>query len=274
MSKQRRNLVVVSDLHCGCRMGLCHPDGAKLDDGGSYKPSRLQHKLWKLWDEFWTQWVPTVTQGEAYDVVLNGDLVDGVHHGSVTQVSHNLVDQSRIAMAVIGAIPRKGHLYVVRGTPAHGGESGQTEEGIAKAIGAVPNKEGQYARWELWLEVGKGLVHLLHHVGSTGSNHYESTAVNKELMEAYVEAGRWGDRPPDVVVRSHRHRSMEVRVPSALGYAIACVTPGWQAKTPFAYKIPGARQSQPQFGGLVIRQGDEDLYTRFKVWRLDRPEAE
>jgi len=28
--------------------------------------------------------------------------------------------------------------------------------------------------------------------------------------------------------------------------------------------------SQPQFGGLVIRKGDDELYTRSKVWCLER----
>ena len=28
------NLVVVSDLHCGCRLGLCPEGGAQLDEGG------------------------------------------------------------------------------------------------------------------------------------------------------------------------------------------------------------------------------------------------
>ena len=29
-----RNIIVVSDMHAGCRMGLCPPHGAKLDGGG------------------------------------------------------------------------------------------------------------------------------------------------------------------------------------------------------------------------------------------------
>jgi PTS system nitrogen regulatory IIA component len=42
-----------------------------------------------------------------------------------------------------------------------------------------------------------------------------------ELAEAYTEAGRWRNRPPDVIVRGHRHRHIEIRVPTALGYGIA-----------------------------------------------------
>jgi hypothetical protein len=124
--------------------------------------------------------------------------------------------------------------------------------------------------YELWVRVGKGLIHCLHHIGTTGSTHYESTAILKELAESYTEAGRWRNQPPDVVVRSHRHRHIEVRIPTSLGYGIAFCTAGWQLNTPFAYRIPGARITTPQIGGSLIRQGDSDLYTRHRIWSVDR----
>lgn len=274
------NIIVVSDTHCGCRLGLCPPDGVALDDGGTYLPSNLQLKVWSMWREFWDDWVPRVTKGEPYDLVFNGDGLDGVHHGSTTQVSHNMEDQQAIALACLMDPVAKckqsgGRYYHIRGTEAHVGKSAVEEERLAKALGAVPNDEGQHARWELWKRIGAGkghLCHFLHHIGSTGSSAYESTAVHKELVESFVEAGRWGDEPPQVIVRSHRHRHYEVRIAVGQGYGISTVTPAWQLKTPFVYRIPGARLAQPQFGGVLIRAGDEDgLYTRFKVWRLDRP---
>ena len=48
-----------------------------------------------------------------------------------------------------------------------------------------------------------------------------------------------------------------------------------QGKTPFVWKIPGARQSQPQFGGCVARISDEgEWYIRHWVQSLARPEPE
>jgi len=270
-----RNLIVISDLHCGCRLGLCPPEGVQLDDGGRYSPSEFQCRMWALWQEFWRSWVPMVTRGEPYSVVLNGDAVDGVHHGSVTQVSHNLVDQGEIAYRVLAPVVATAEEYWhIRGTEAHVGKSGQEEERLAKRLGAKPNDSGQHARWELWKHVGDALVHILHHIGTTSSSAYESTAVYKELVEAYVEAGRWGDRPPDVIVRSHRHRYFQTKVPAKNGSAFAVVTPAWQGKTPFTFKLAGARQSQPQFGGICIRQGDEEYFVREMVWKLERPSAE
>jgi hypothetical protein len=51
------------------------------------------------------------------------------------------------------------------------------------------------------------------------------------------------------------------------------VTPCWQGKTPFVWKIPGGRLSTPQFGGIVIRWADE-LFVRPKVWTVDRSKTE
>jgi hypothetical protein len=272
-----RNAIVISDLHCGCQLGLCPPE-VKFDSGGGYTQTALQQKLWNWWMEFWEDWVPAVTKGEPYVIIVNGDAIDGVHHRSVTQISHNINDQIKIAYDTLK--PRidyhmcKGYLHV-RGTEAHVGSSGQYEEMLAQRLGAIPDSVGNYARWEIWLQMSKALVHVTHHIGSTSSAAYESTAPYKELVEAYNEAGRWNDKPPDCVVRSHRHRQMEIRIPTENGYGITCVTPAWQLKTPFTYKLGLGRTSTPQIGGYLVRCGaEEHIYTRFKVWRIERPESE
>jgi hypothetical protein len=273
------NLIVVSDTHSGCRLALCPPGGVRLDDGGLYYASEFQQKLWALWREFWDEWVPRVTHGEPYDVLHNGDVIEGVHHNSTTQISHNIEDQLAIAELVLGPEVERckalgGTYYHVRGTAAHVGQSSIHEEMLAKRLGAKPNDQGQRARYDLWKRVGNVLVHAMHHVGTTGSAAHEASAVNAELTAEYVEAARWNREPPDYVVRSHRHRSIAVDLDSAKGYAAAIVTPGWQGKTPFAWKIAGARISEPQFGGIIIRQGDEEHYYRRKVWSVERSAEE
>lgn len=237
-------------------------------------PSDLQLKLWEMWEEFWGEWVPQVCRGEKFDLVINGDSMDGTHHNSTTQISHNLEDQSRMALTIIkpkAALADR--LFMVRGTEAHVGPSGVKEEELAERLGAVPNKEGQHARHEIWIRVGTALVHCMHHIGTTGSAAYESTAVHKELIESLTEAARHRLDPPDVIVRSHRHRYFRTMFSNIGGDAISVVTPGWQAKTPFAYRIPGGRVSLPQFGGILVRSGDEEhVYVRHRTWHLSRSE--
>ncbi len=251
-----------------------------MDGGGQYIPSDFQRQMWALWREFWDSWVPTVTRREPYDIVHNGDAIDGVHHRSTTQISQNIEDQRRIAEAClrreVERCQRKGGTYYhIRGTEAHVGQSGEYEETLARNLGAKPNSQQQHARFDLWKRVGdKCLVHLLHHIGTTGSAAHEASAVNAELTAMYVEAARWGKEPPDFIVRSHRHRSIAVDLNSAKGYAAAIVTPAWQGKTPFTFKVPGARISEPQIGGILIREGDEEHHYRRKVWSFDRSPEE
>ncbi len=274
------NLVVVSDTHSGCRMGLCPPDPIHMDQGGEYHYSLIQAKMWAMWEDFWHEWVPRVCHGERFAVALNGDTVDGVHHNSTTQISHDLGDQARIAQRILEPVVSAcapGCFYMIRGTEAHVGQSGVEEERLAKALGAKPDEFDNYARFELRIRVGGPngpLSHIMHHIGTTGSAAHEASAVNAELTAEYVEAARWGQVPPDYVIRSHRHRCIAVDLDSKRGYAAAIVTPGWQAKTPFAYRIAGARLAPPQFGGVLVRQGDEEFYYRRKVYNIQPPTEE
>lgn len=271
-----RNLVVISDTHFGCRLALCGRAPVPLDDGGFYSPSPIQLKLADLWDEFFEEFVPMATRGEPWDLVVNGDVVEGMHHRATTPISQNPMDQKRLALTMLRpVVSRAARYFHIRGTEAHVGSSAHMEEDVARELGAQPNEAGQHARYELWVEVGGALVHLLHHIGTTGSQAYEATAVHKELVEHYAEAARWGERPPDVIIRSHRHRYIQTRVPTARGHAICVVTPCWQGKTPFAWKIPGARLSLPQFGGIVVRWSEEgEIYVRDRVWTPQRSKVE
>ena len=274
------NLIVVSDTHCGCKFGLCSPGQHQLDESGFYVPSVMQLKVWECWRWFWDEWVPEKTRGEPYAVVVNGDTTDGRHHNSTTQISQNLSDQKNLAAEILAPIVEKcavvdgvKQFYMIRGTETHVGASGENEEMLAKELGAIPNDVGSHARYELWLRLGGPdgcLCHIMHHIGTTGRTHYESSALMGELGESLLESARWNQEPPDVIIRSHRHRMSKVDIPTSKGDGICIVTPGWQLKTPFVYKIPGGRVTMPQIGGILVRQGDEEHFTRHKVFPLER----
>lgn len=267
-----KNIVVISDTHFGCRFGLCPPK-VKLEGGGIYKHSKLQNKTWRLWKSFWNEWVPKVTRGESYIIVHNGDIIDGVHHGSVTQISHNIEDQRNIAIQVMREVtsnPQCQGYYQIRGTEAHSGLSGQYEENIARELGAKGNGNSESSVYDLYLRFRNGkVVHFSHHIGVAASGFYEATAPYKELVNMFSEYGKCGKIPPDVIVRSHRHRYIKVEIERGENYGMVIITPSWQLFTPYMYKSIAGRTSFPQIGGVVIRCGDEDLiYTRAKVWNV------
>lgn len=246
MSKPCEAIIHVPDEHCGCRLGLCPPGRIKLRPIGSYTQSNTQHVVWLWWLDFWRKWVPFVLEGRKAAVVFNGDQVDGVHHGTTTQISQNPADQLDVAeRALAPAVEAAGgSLYATWGTPAHGGLSNELEETLARRIGCIPDSNGNYARPELWLRLGKHLVHILHHVGAR---------TRTELELALRDAGQWQREPPTVIARGHVHRCDEERMPGPHGPRIAFISPGWQAKTPYSYRHQASRNRLPQFGGSIIR---------------------
>ncbi len=269
-----KNVIVVSDLHAGSRLGLCPRDGVTLDEGGRYMPSKLQQAVYAYWEAFWRWAIDEACHGEPFVLVVNGDTTDGTPFNSTVQVSNSPSDQIHIAQELLAPIVDRAALYFqIKGTEVHVGKAGWVEEQVGELLGAELNSVGQRARYELRLQVGDRILQVMHHIGTTGSTAYESTAVLKEFNAALEHAARWGRKPCNIVGRSHRHVHCEVRLPTAQGYGISFVTPGWQLKTPFAWRIPGARQAPPQFGGSVIRLGDQDFYTRHWVQVIDSTET-
>lgn len=260
MAKNRevRNIVVISDTHVGCQHAIMPIEGAATDGGGFHSPSDNQKALYRYWREFWDVWVPFNTKNEPFIVVHNGDAIDGSHHGATTQWSQNMADQRRAAVALLKPeISRAEAFYMIRGTEVHVGKSGVEEETLGEELGAEPDATGRYARWELMKLLGKHQIHFTHHIGTTSSSNHESSAVNAEISMMMANYARMGMIPPQVVVRSHRHRHIEVRIPTKDGYGCAFTTAAWQLKTPYVYRLPGGRTGFSQVGGSLIRLGDE-----------------
>ena len=269
------DIVCLSDLHCGDRFGLYPLDvSVLLDEGSQHRPGHSQELLWDHHVAF-RQWVWEQTEGRRYILVTNGDCMDGVHHDSVTQFTHNKQDQRKVAAAVLQPL-RDGAMsyYATRGTEVHAGSSGQDEEGMAAMLNATPARNGHYARWNLWLEVGGVLCNFKHHIGTTGSAAFAGTALSKEVVLTLAEAARLGRPVPRVIVRSHRHVADMYTKPSPGGDIICVVTPGWQIVSPFAWRIPGSRQNLGEFGGIIIRMEDREPHIKTWVRAVDRDETE
>ena len=267
MKARCRNIVVISDTHFGSSIGLC-PPSAMLDDDITVAPSLMQQTMWKLWLDFW-QWAHITIGREPFILVHNGDMIDGNHHQTTQLMTGNLTDQKKIAVAAM--LPHTelaAAYYQIRGTEAHVGKSAQTEELVAdelKAVALAPNM-GRHSHWELFMEFGNDLIHFAHHIGSTTSTAYESSAVMREMANAFVEAGQFNQRVPTILVRSHRHRYIKVQVPHCTGV----VTPAWQGKTAFTHRIDRIRS--PQFGGLLIRHtGHGRAYILERIYEAARP---
>lgn len=276
MAKRKRSedlpVVVVSDLHVGCELALMPKDGYTSDNGNHKPPSPMQQKLHAWWEEFWA-WADKETGGN-YNVVVNGDAIDGVHHNSVSQWSHNLDHQRGAAVELLRPIrERAKKLFIIRGTEAHTGQSACNEESIARELKADRiSRDGTYSHWQLFYHHDDLLVHFAHEIGVSMSPFSKSSALQRELVYGYINSGRWGDKPPDVYVRSHKHECSVVGEPSESGMTWCWVTSPWQLGTPYMQKKPRGG-AMPEVGGLILKFGDNGCYGKPWTRKLSRPEG-
>lgn len=249
--------LIVGDTHIGDDGGLCPPEGLRRDSGAAVPQNSMQRYSWPAWVEA-RRWARQVLGNKPFDVVLGGDLVDGLHHGSTTAMSDNINDQECAASSILRPLTAGARrVFAIRGTEAHVGPAAVSDERVARELGCVPNEDGKFARYDLWYRLGAPdgpLVHFLHHIGTVGTQAYESTGLMKEYTEACIEAARTGAQPPDVIVRHHRHRGLDLKIPTVRGQALVFTVQGWQLKSSaFTWRATGVRQAVPQLGLTILK---------------------
>ena len=268
-------VAVVSDIHCGSTVAMVPPEGVRLDDGGTYHPSKVQSWLWKCWEDFWTR-VGALKRSKKADlyIIWNGDLFEGDHHRTTQIISSNpetsdyLID--RIYSIPKGIKPK--HQFVVRGTEAHVGASGAAEEAFARRIRATKDETNDtWSWWHLRADINGNLIDAQHH-GKLGRLPWtKANAVNQQAAHIFHEHAMRKQRWPDLAFRAHMHRFAD----SYKNHPVRVVQmPCWQMKTAFAHKV--APNTPPDIGGIVTvfdvdgnYTVDEILYVpkEDKAWR-------
>jgi len=247
-------IAVVSDLHCGSTVGLATPDPVTLDDGGTYVPTDAQRWLWRHWLGYWAT-VRRLAAGRNLIVILNGDAMDGDHHGTAQIVSRHPGTQFDILLKCL-AVPlalRPRHVIVVRGTESHVGKSGSGEEALARhllntGVPVVPCPDTKTASWWHFTGTfGPLLVSATHH-GRIGQRPWTKGNVSSNLAaQIFYEHAARGQRHPDIALRSHYHKTAD----SGDSHPVRVIqTPAWQLATAYAYRV--AADSLADVGGLTI----------------------
>ena len=267
MAKTRETLVtVVSDLHCGSTLGLC-PPVVPLPDGGSYRASRVQEWLWQCWLAFWDE-ARERGRRRRRVMVVNGDIVEGIHHRTAEIIAPNRGLHVSVAEDVLGAaieMYRPHAVLFVRGTTAHVGEQGWMEERLAAGFARHVPHDQPYSRYVIYTDINGVLIHFTHHVQGWVRPWTASAAVGREavmvrddvaLNRARAEcdlartvggAGPPDERVPALSVRAHRHKFAD----SGLHHVPRVVVlPSWQFSTAYGRKV--SPSNLPDVGGLFI----------------------
>ncbi len=265
MKSKPTHIVCISDTHWGSSVAISQIH--LLDDGGTYHPSKLQAKLYRLWITFW-EWAYKHVGKDKFILVHCGDIIEGAHHRSTQSATGNLTVQSRLAIdMMMPHVTRAAQYYQVRGTEAHVGQSAQEEEAIAAALGAVKS-DGNFSHWMIWMRFHGKLLNFAHHLGSTTSSAYESSALMRETVASFTESGQFKISAPDYIIRGHTHRYLKIEGP---GGWTSIKLPGWQLKTSFVHRID--RMRSPMIGGVIISETPDGLATHDWVQHVKETKA-
>lgn len=251
-----KDLIIINDTHINSTVSVC-ADEVMLDDGGSYMPSKTQRWLNNSLKDF-TNFIYESPNDKVF--VLLGDIVDLNKHSKYQMISENRAVILQNAYDTLKSVIRDNKTYIVRGTEAHVGESGELEEMFGNMIGSEI-MDGSYAAWNLLLNI-EGVTFDLAHHGTIGRTPWtKPNRLNSMAAAMIVDYTVHGETLPNVVVRAHNHTfadthdNFPVRVVSA---------PAWQMSTSFAHRI-GA--GLPDIGGLVFRCNSGKYKMHKKLYR-------
>lgn len=257
-----RRLVVISDLHAGSTYAPC-PDGFERHDGNRV----TQNVHGKFATEAWSLFVQDVRKLGEFDVLVNGDCIEGMHHRSTEVWSMDPADHARAAVELLGPLlspARK--VWFTRGTDCH---TGSSEESIALHFGAEREESGRCAP-DLWRFTYCGVrVHAVHHMPTTSRKSLEATQLSIQLAEHQLQSARAGMEIPRLVIASHRH------TPGFYSdfHSSMIATPAWQtADGRHTKKVVPA--SKTRVGGLILSwENADDGELPAVVDRIYQPEA-
>jgi hypothetical protein len=247
-------VAVTSDHHIGSTIGLLNPK-TPLDDGGSYMASLGQRWLWRHWNQFCTAAIDTATTWKAPLIaVFNGDLIETDFKLRSDQiVTRNRATLLRMVQEVMRPlVDYSEQVYIVRGTEAHTGKSGEYESMIGQDLtNAVPadEKNSVYSWWHLEMDVNGVTFDIAHH-GKLGMLPWtKANGAHSLAGQLIIEYAEEGLKPPAVAIRSHLHRYADTGANFETVRLFA--TPAWQLATAYVHRAVRGRK-RADIGGLIF----------------------
>lgn len=185
-----KKILAISDLHCGHKTGLTHPDWH------IEKQSPLKKIQSELWDTYRTMIKPYVG---CDCLLILGDCIDGKggKSGGTELLTTDRYEQCQMAEKAIAEINAK-HIVMVYGTPYHTGDEEDFEGSIARHVGA---KIGGHE----WVDIDGVIFDLKHKIGGSTIPHGRHTAIAKEALWNMLWSEKDVSPKSDIILRGHVH---------------------------------------------------------------------
>ncbi len=269
----RHVIAAFSDPHAGSTLGLHPPGPTLLDDGGEYRPNRLQGWLWEGWTD-WVGQVKAARKGADFTILVNGDACDGLHHRTQQLISGLIPIQFDIFRACIDPLLALSpdRIIFTRGTPAHVGENGENEESAAKAIAregytVVRELDTQtHTWWHYFGEYGPLYLDAAHHGSGLGNLPWtKPNAARRNAAALFMDYALEKRRHPDLVLRAHVHRTAD----SGNDYPVRYIAmPAWQMKTGFSHQRH--TNTLPDIGGVIVQTTKDGYDAKVICYKPER----
>lgn len=260
-SAEVAGVVVVSDLHCGSSVGLW-PEGAKVSYGNTIGLGDNLHQQW-LWS-CWTDMQARIFEhfkGAPWALIVNGDCIEGRHHGTQEVVAAKMKDHSSAAIQALLPLAKvAAKSYFVAGTECH---TGDWEEYIAQECG------GKFCGDKALLEINGTLIDVAHHMPTSARAYLEAGAMSITMGNARLNYARSGHRLPRVFLRGHRHCGGYY----SDAHALFLVTGAWQMLTRYGHKVVGDSLCRPAAGILDWRNLPANSLPAVKLLTYDPEES-
>lgn len=213
-------------------------------EGQFLQQNKIQKWLWECWNDATKVWLGKVLGDDPFALVINGDAIEGVHHGTTQVISPDPADHRVAAEHVLAPLAElASEVFVVKGTEVH---TRNSEIRLGQTLGAARHPDTGLPAADRWLIDCAGTRCVFrHHIGATSRAYLEASQLSIHLGNEQIEAARVGHPIPRVLGCAHRHRYG--RYDDAHG--LCFVTPPWQALTRHGHKVVSAGVTKP---GLVL----------------------
>ena len=238
-----RIILVMSDLHCGSTVALLPPRFETIE-GQAVRQNKIQKWLWGCWTDATGPWFKSVIGDDPFALVINGDAIEGVHHGTTQVISPDPADHRVAAEQILAPVAELASaVFVVKGTEVH---TLNSELQLGHNLGASRHPDTGLAAADRWIIDCAGVRCVFrHHIGTSARTYLEASQLSIHLGNEQIEAARVGHPVPRVLGCAHRHRYGLYDD----AHGLCFVTPPWQALTRFGHKVVSAAVTKP---GMVV----------------------
>lgn len=182
--------------------------------------------------------------GKRLVLVLMGDLLEGVIHGTNETWTNNMSEMADVAIEIIADFQRRVNwsrgdkLYCLRGTYSH---SEDWEEKIGEQLNAIPDKAGNYSRDILEFEENGVNTICVHHGATAGTGANEGNSEVNWLRANVYNYQRELLTPPDIIYSAHVHKptyavhAWRKKWVSKVMHGV--IVPSWKMKDRYTAKV-------------------------------------